>query len=97
VDFMARKNSADKIKDLKEQMRKIEQQIREQEKKRDEELGRIFREEWSIEDSETAHYIINSLKSEVDRLIKSYNENSSGSFEHQALDQSSLDKTEVLS
>lgn len=67
---MARKNPSDKIKDLQDQMKKIEQQLKEQEKKRDEELGKIFREEWGIEDSETAKLIINTLKSDVDKLIK---------------------------
>lgn len=72
---MARKNAADKIKDLKEQMKKIEQQLKEEEKRRDEELGKIFREEWGIEDSETAFFIIKSLKSSVDKLKKSFETN----------------------
>jgi hypothetical protein len=72
---MARKNSADKIKDLKEQMKKIEQQLKDQEKKRDEELGQIFREEWGIEDSETAFFIIKSLKNDVDKLKKGFEAN----------------------
>lgn len=72
---MARKNSSDKIKDLQNQMKKIEQQLKEQEKKRDEELGKIFREEWGIEDSNTAHLIIESLKSDVEKIIKSSEEN----------------------
>ncbi|MFD4931828.1 hypothetical protein ACFWMS_23570 [Peribacillus butanolivorans] len=67
---MARKNPADRIKDLQDQMKKLEQQLKEQEKKRDEELGKIFREEWGIEDSETARLIIDSLKSDVETLIK---------------------------
>ena len=66
---MARKNPADRIKDLQDQMKKLEQQLKEQERKRDEELGKIFREEWGIEDSETARLIIESLKSDVDALI----------------------------
>jgi hypothetical protein len=68
---MARKNSSDKIKDLQRQMKKIEQQLKEQEKKRDEELGKIFREEWGIEDSNTARLIIESLRSDVEKIIKS--------------------------
>jgi hypothetical protein len=72
---MARKNSADKIKDLKEQMKKIEEQLKEQEKKRDEELGKIFKEEWGIEDSNTAFFIIKSLKNDVDKLKKSFETN----------------------
>ena len=72
---MARKNSSDKIKDLQNQMKKIEQQLKEQEKKRDEELGKIFREEWGIEDSNTAHLIIESLKNDVEKIIKSSEEN----------------------
>lgn len=78
---MARKNSADKIKDLKEQMKKIEQQLKEQEKKRDEELGKIFREEWEIEDSETAFFIIKSLKSDVDKLKKTFETNVDSSMQ----------------
>jgi hypothetical protein len=72
---MARKNSSDKIKDLQKQMKKIEQQLKEQEKRRDEELGKIFREEWGIEDSDTARLIIESLKSDVEKIIKSSEEN----------------------
>ena len=72
---MARKNSSDKIKDLQRQMKKIEQQLKEQEKKRDEELGKIFREEWGIEDSNTARLIIESLKSDVEKIIKSSEDN----------------------
>ncbi|MFZ0447156.1 MAG: hypothetical protein WAM95_21500 [Bacillus sp. (in: firmicutes)] len=72
---MARKNSSDKIKDLQRQMKKIEQQLKEQEKKRDEELGKIFREEWGIEDSDTARLIIESLKSDVEKIIKSSEDN----------------------
>ena len=72
---MARKNAANKIKDLKEQMKKIEQQLKEEEKKRDEELGKIFREEWGIEDSDTAFFIIKSLKNDVDKLKKTFKTN----------------------
>ena len=72
---MARKNSSDKIRDLQRQMKKIEQQLKEQEKKRDEELGKIFREEWGIEDSNTARLIIESLKSDVEKIIKSSEDN----------------------
>jgi ATP-dependent Lon protease len=72
---MTRKNAADKIKDLKEQMKKIEQQLKEEEKKRDEELGKIFREEWEIEDSKTAFFIIKSLKSDVYKLKKTFEAN----------------------
>lgn len=68
---MAKKNSTDKIKDLQKQMKKIEQQLKEQEKKRDEELGKIFREEWGIQDSDTARLIIKSLKNDVEKLVKS--------------------------
>ena len=56
-------------------MKKIEQQLKEQEKKRDEELGKIFREEWGIEDSDTAFFIINKLKSDVDKLKKTFETN----------------------
>lgn len=68
---MAKKDPAKKILDLKEQMKKLEQQLKEQERKRDEELGKLFREEWDINDSETARLIIDSLKSEVDSLKES--------------------------
>ena len=68
---MAKKNSTDKIKDLQKQMKKLDQQIKEQERKRDEELGKIFREQWGIEDCETAKLIIDTLKSEVESLKQS--------------------------
>lgn len=68
---MAKKDPARKILDLKEQMKKLEQQLKEQERKRDEELGKLFREEWDIHDSETARLIIESLKSDVDSLKES--------------------------
>jgi hypothetical protein len=69
VFIVARKTSADKIKDLQLKMKKLEEQIKEEAKKRDEELGKIFREEWGIEDSDTARLVINSLKSDVEKLI----------------------------
>ncbi|CAI8917142.1 hypothetical protein [Priestia megaterium] len=72
---MAKKDPAKKINDLKEQMKKLEQQLKEQEKKRDEELGKLFREEWDINDSETARLIIESLKSDVDSLKESLSSN----------------------
>lgn len=68
---MARKNSTDKIKGLQEQIRKMEQKLKEEQRKRDEELGKIFREEWNIEDAETAQLIIQSLRNDVEKLIQS--------------------------
>lgn len=72
---MARKDAATKINELEEQMKKIERQLKQQMKKRDEELGKLFREEWGIEDSNTAKLIIDSLKSDVNSLKESLSGN----------------------
>ena len=65
---MARKSAADKVRELQEKMKVLEEQLKEEERKRDEELGKIIRIEWDIEDSETARIIITSLKSEVEKI-----------------------------
>lgn len=92
---MARKNATDKIKNLQEQMKKLEQQIKEQEKKRDEELGKIFRVEWGIEDSDTARLIIDSLKSDVEKLIKSAEQNINSNQNKNSFNESKDESTKV--
>ncbi|KYG33495.1 hypothetical protein ACU3L3_14480 [Priestia endophytica] len=66
---MPRKDPAKKIDSIQEQIKKLQEQLKEQERKRDEELGKIFREEWGIEDLETAQLIISELKPKVETLL----------------------------
>ncbi|MBU8855368.1 MULTISPECIES: hypothetical protein [Priestia] len=94
---MAKKDPARKILDLKEQMKKLEQQLKEQERKRDEELGKLFREEWDINDSETARLIIESLKSDVDSLKESLSGNKSNNEATTNSESQSNNRQEVAS
>lgn len=77
-------------------MKKIEQQLKKQERKRDEELGKIFRDEWGIEDSKTAHFVIQSLKSDVTKLIKAFEDKENSEITKQNSDESSESETVVL-